>query len=497
MFVHHTGNRSRTTRTFLFSLLMIALVAGSWTIASNAAGPSTDQPTQAQREGIKHAQDLSEAFKFAAHAAGPSVVKIMTVEHVQVARRSGFFSQPRPETLERTGLGTGVILSPDGYIVTNNHVVGEAPDDIAVILADGKEYRADVVGTDKETDLAVIHINAKNLPALELGDSSSLEVGEWVIAIGSPFGLENTVTAGIISATGRANMNLALYENFLQTDAAINPGNSGGPLINLEGKVIGINTAIATQNNTASYAGIGFAIPSDMVRGVFESIVRSGSVDRGFLGISMQELTPTLAQSFGFEGDSGVIVTSVEPGTPADEAGLIHGDIITALNGKQLRDMNDLRSKVAAIEPGSTAKLEVFRNGKMRDFSVDVARRDRLVQASSRSTSHPQPQPRTWQPGYVGMSVAQANPRYARQAGLRNGDGVVVAEVENESPADQAGLSPGFIVAEVNGKPIDSVQNYDEAMNAADTSKGILLRILIPDRQGNFGAQYTVLQWNN
>jgi len=475
----------------LCALGVTGVIAGG--LAATSPWLDADVPTPAEREGIEHARDLSQAFKYAARSVGPSVVKIVTVQRIQVSGRRvpSMFRRP-PETVERTGLGTGVILRSDGYIVTNNHVVAGSPD-ISIIMADGKELPAEIVGTDPETDLAVIRVEASNLPAAELGESSSLEVGEWVIAIGSPFGLENTVTAGIISATGRSNMHLALYENFLQTDAAINPGNSGGPLVDLNGKVIGINTAIATQSNVAAYAGIGFAIPSEMVRGVFESIVENGSVDRGFLGISMQDITGELARSFEFDGDGGVLIAAVMPGGPADQAGLATGDIVTAVDGVPMRDMNDLRTKVAAVAPGSSAKLQVFRNGARKAIDVVVGRRPSPGVMNARPTNRSGPQqPQPVITG-IGIKVGPVDPAIAAELGLLPGQGVQIAQVQARSPAAESGLAPGDIIVQIDNQPIDSVETYQQALQEADHLRGIRMQI----RSIDGGARFVMLRWNN
>ncbi len=490
MHSNQARRRLRDTRAWLIALALLSLLTGREAIAATAdETPIDEQPTPREQEGINHARGLSAAFKFAARTVGPSVVKIMTVQQVEVIdRRVPWFMRAQPETLERRGLGTGVIMREDGYIVTNYHVVAQS-NDIAVQLPDGTEYPGEVVGADPETDLAVIRVNATNLPAAQFGDSKSLEVGEWVIAIGAPFGLENTVTSGIISATGRSNMRLATYEDFLQTDAAINPGNSGGPLVNLDGQVIGINTAIVTQGAPA-YAGVGFAIPSEIVRGVFESIVRTGTVDRGFLGITMQEITPALAKNFDLRGTKGVLIAEVQPGGPADEAGVRPGDIVMAVNGEATDDMSELRTKVAAIHPGHDAVLRVIRNGKTRDVTVKVGRRPTLAMMSRQMQQQP---PQGSAETRLGFSVEPLPPSIASELGLPPDVGVLVTEVERHGAAAIAGIEAGDVVVQIDGKPIDSVEAFNEAIANAQPEKGVRIQLRSPDGSGRF----VILQWRS
>jgi serine protease Do len=270
-------------------------------------------------------------------------------------------------------MGTGVIVSEDGYILTNNHVVRGA-DEVEVILSTNRRLKAKIVGTDKATDVAVLKVSAKGLAAARLGSSENMEVGDWVLAIGSPFGLDQTVTAGIVSAKGRANVGITDYEDFIQTDAAINPGNSGGPLVNLKGEVIGINTAIASRSGGSS--GVGFAIPSDMVRRVMESILDNGRVDRGWLGVGIQDLDEDLARSFGLKSTRGALVSGVLPAGPAAKAGLKSGDVLLKVAGQEVRDANHLRHLVAGIEPKKKVRLEVFREKQSIEVEVTIGLRD-------------------------------------------------------------------------------------------------------------------------
>jgi len=321
----------------------------------------------------------SEAFISVAKAAQPAVVNISSSRKViagaqQPPSPSPFFDDPffrrffgeefrrrfqlPPERREQ-GLGSGVLVSPDGYIVTNNHVIAEA-EEVTVLLADSRRFTAKVVATDPRTDVAVIKIDAKGLPMLPWGDSSRLQVGEMVLAVGNPFGLNQTVTMGIISAVGRAHMGIVDYEDFIQTDAAINPGNSGGALVNLKGELIGINTAIFSQSG--GYMGIGFAIPSNMAKGVMQSLIKHGKVIRGWLGVGIQDLTEDLAKEFGVAEIKGALVSDVASDGPAAKAGLERGDVITSFNNVSVKDSTQLRSLVTESEPGATVTLTILRD---------------------------------------------------------------------------------------------------------------------------------------
>ena len=363
-----------------------------WTPQSHAAQSPKEQAA------LKYVTDLSLAFQRATKKISPSVVNVVSIYRVDVESRrdprrrvpgvEDFFDRFGPEDRgdrfdERRAQGSGVIARADGYIVTNNHVVDRA-DDVEVTLANGRTYKAEIVGTDPETDLAVIRIDVDDLEPARFGDSDTIEVGQWVLAVGNPFRLDHTVTAGIISAKGRSGMRLAIYENFIQTDAAINPGNSGGPLVNLDGEVIGINTAISTR--TGGYMGIGFAIPSNMARGVMESILEGGRVVRGWLGVTMRPLTDDLAASFDFEGTDGVLVANVAEDGPAQQAGIEPGDIIIEIAGRDTTDMNTLRHTVADIAPQKTVKVVLVRDGRKRTIDATLGERPRYEELAGRGT---------------------------------------------------------------------------------------------------------------
>lgn len=349
---------------------------------------------QVAEEKLAVATDLSQAFRQVAKSIRPSVVSISSTKRIAASQPriqrfdvpegfggfldddilERFFEFQMPDgALEQQGRGSGVIVSEDGYILTNYHVAGEA-DEVNVTLSDGRQFRAKIVGGDKATDIAVLKIDANNLKPAKLGKSANLEVGEWVLAMGSPFGLDQTVTAGIISATGRANVGITDYEDFIQTDAAINPGNSGGPLVNLRGEVVGINTAIASRSG--GYMGVGFAIPSEMAGRVMHSIIDKGFVTRGWLGAMIQDLSEELAESFKFESTEGVLIGDVVAESPAANAGLKSGDIVTKYNGQAVETANELRNAVAATAPDTDATLEIFRDGERKTLKVRIAQLD-------------------------------------------------------------------------------------------------------------------------
>jgi serine protease Do len=435
-------------------------------------------------------RDLSQAFQSVADALRPSVVSISSVRRIQprLERRGQapenvpeefrrffgdeeaferFFGFGVPDRgLEQRGEGSGVLVSSDGYVVTNNHVVLQA-DEVDVRLSDGREFRAKVVGTDPKTDLAVLKIEATELTAAAWGDSEKMRVGEWVLAVGSPFGLEQTVTAGIVSAKGRANVGLAEYEDFLQTDAAINPGNSGGPLVNMQGEVIGINTAIASR--TGGNMGVGFAIPSNMARSVMQSIIEGGRVIRGYLGAMIQDLSEDLASSFGFTGREGVLIGDVVPNGPAAKSGLQAGDIVVRFNGKPATGANQLRNAVAATAPNSEVELELFRDGKSQTLRVRVGELTDEVAAAARPDAAATPQ--------LGMTVRPLTPELAQQLGVEGTKGVVVTDVETGSVAANALIQPGDVIVSVAGNPINSVAEYREAMGKADLATGVRLQV--------------------
>ena len=370
-----------------------------------------------------------------------------------------FFGGRNPHEFKQKGLGTGFIIDKDGFIVTNNHVVQDA-DSIKVVLKDKREFDAKVVGRDPQTDLALIKIDAKkNLPAVRLGSSDKLQVGEWVTAIGSPFGLEQTVTAGIVSAKGRV-IGSGPYDDFIQTDASINPGNSGGPLINMNGEVVGINTAII-----AGGQGIGFAIPIDLANNVIEQLKANGEVTRGWLGITIQDLNGDLAEYYNLKDQSGVLVADVVPGDPADKAGIKPDDIIIDVNGKKVTTGHELTAMTARLSVGDNATLTVLRDGKQKHFDVEVGKRP-LTLASAGT---PRPEKET----EFGFQVAELTPEMARRLNVAVESGVVVVGVNANSKADKAGIQKGDLIKEVNRQGIESVGQFKELIRTSQKGDGI------------------------
>ncbi len=379
--------------------------------------------------------------------------------------------QPQPEREE--SLGSGVIITQDGYIVTNNHVIAGASD-IEVYTQDRKKYKGRLVGTDPRTDIAVVKIEAAGLPTLAFADSSKLKVGDLVFAIGDPFGIGETATMGIVSATGRAlGGSIEHYENFIQTDAAINPGNSGGALIDLRGNLLGINTAIISGGGGGN-EGIGFAIPVNMARDVIDQIVDHGKVIRGYMGVRIQSVDPDMAKAFGLSQGGGALIGDVTPGGPAAKAGLQRGDIVLKLNGSTVSGPDDLSLRVAEMAPGSVAHLDVYRNGKTQEINVTLGT-----------------YPESGQPGapvegaeaaLQGLHVENLTPEIAQQLGLQPGTaGVVVTDVDQSSAAAAAGIQHGDVIEEVNRKPVHSIEEFRQAL-ARRANQPVLLLI---DRGGN------------
>ena len=372
-----------------------------------------------------------------------------------------FFDNAPQHSYKQRGLGSGFIISNDGFILTNNHVVAGA-DDIKVKLSDGREFKAVVKGTDEKLDLAVLKIEAKGaLPLAELGDSDAIQVGEWVMAIGNPFGLNQTVTAGIVSAMGRV-IGSGPYDDFIQTDASINMGNSGGPLFNADGKVIGINTAIIQGGQ-----GIGFAIPINMAKGVLPQLEEKGKVTRGWLGVGIQPVTAELAQSFGVEGEKGALVADVTKDSPADKAGLKSGDIILEFDGKQIQEMNNLPRLVAATPVGKKVKLKILRNGKPETVSVTIEQ----LKDGEEAAQTPAVQDR------LGMTVKELNAELAAQIGIKETKGVVVTAVSPGGLAEDAGIAAGDVIKEINGTKISTAAEFTKAVSAH--KKGAVMRILL------------------
>ena len=370
-------------------------------------------------------------------------------------------------------MGSGVIVDPSGYIVTNNHVVAEA-DEIEVLLSDKRRFKARLIGTDPKTDIALIKIDAKQLPVLAWGDSGNLQVGEMVMAVGNPFGLNQTVTLGIISAVGRANMGIVDYEDFIQTDAAINPGNSGGALVNLSGELIGINTAIFSRSG--GYMGIGFAIPSNMVKSVMTSLRKHGRVVRGWLGVSIQEMTPDLAEQFAAPSPKGALVADVVDGSPAQAAKLQRGDIISKYNGRAVDNPTQLRAMVADTEPNTAVTLAVYRAKRFVSLRVTIGEMPKDLAQASRGG----PGGARGDHALAGIT-AQNLPPGQRDPSGRRLTGVKVAGVEPGSTAERAGLRQGDVIQEINRKPVRDVNAFERLTRALAPEKAVLVLL----RRGN------------
>ena len=382
-------------------------------------------------------------------------------------------SHQAPRSHREGGLGSGVIVSPDGYILTNNHVIDDATD-VRVTLADRREFKGRVIGKDAKIDLAVIKIDADNLPAITVGNSSKMEVGDYVLAIGNPYGVGQTVTMGIISATGRAGLGIEDYEDFIQTDAAINPGNSGGALVNDRGELVGINTAILAEGSGGNQ-GIGFAVPVNLARQVMDQIVEHGHVVRSYLGVSVQAVTPAIAKAMGLKGPDGALVSQVSPESPAAKAGLQAGDVILEINGAPVSEFNQLRMTVSMMNAGDTANLKVFRDGQTKPFAVKVAEMPgEKVEKASVDQDHSDS-------ALKGVAVEDLDAQTARQLGLPGGTkGVVVTNVDPASPAAASGLHEGDVIQEVNRKPVTNSRDFARALGKSDGES-----LLLVNRGGN------------
>ncbi len=427
------------------------------------------------------------SFSPTVQRVSPSVVKVVVRQEARPATgRSGqgtspfddptwrrFFGPMFPdmpqgptERAPRSGQGSGVIVSPDGYLLTNNHVI-EGADRVTVTLADGREFDAKVVGTDAKTDVAVIKVDATDLPALTFASSEDVQVGDRVLAVGNPFGLGQTVTTGIVSATGRAVAMGLDYEDFIQTDAAINPGNSGGALVDMRGRLIGINTAIFTRSG--GFQGIGLAIPSDLARQIMDSLVQHGRVARGFLGVGIQDLTPALAEGFGIKGRKGVLIGEVSQGGAGEKGGLKSGDVILQWNGRDVPDARRLRFAVAATFPGETAEAVILRDGKEQALTIQVGE----LPDSGRVAASDSPAP---DEGVLnGVAVSDLTPAIRNEFQIpARVEGAVITRVEPRSPAAEAGLSPGDVILEINRKPVRSASEAIELTKDFGDGKTLL-----------------------
>jgi serine protease Do len=436
--------------------------------------------TLARNDGPVSLGDFQNGFSSVLKPVLPAVVNIHSSKVVKPHQdgQMPFFNDPffqqffgnqfgqqqmRPE--REQSLGSGVIITSDGTILTNNHVIDGATD-IKVQLSDKREFTAKLVGTDPRTDIAVLKIDASGLPTLAVGDSSRLHVGDVVFAVGDPFGVGETATMGIVSATGRSGLGIENYEDFIQTDAAINPGNSGGAMIDLHGNLIGINTAIATGGGEGN-VGIGFAIPINMARSVADQLVSHGKVVRGYLGLIPQDVTTDIAKQFGLTGPGGALVGDVSPDSPAAKAGIKRGDVILKVNGQSVESANDLRLRISQTPPGTDVKLEISRDGKVQDVTVDLGEFPEKEANATPGQSNAG--------GLQGINVQDLTPDLAQQLNLPAGvHGVVVSDVDPSSPA-AGDLQRGDVIQEVNHKPVSNVAEYNQAVSAAGTQPVLLL----------------------
>jgi serine protease Do len=439
-------------------------------------------------------QQSSNDFTFVAKKAIPSVVSIKVRGKLSDSResRSGSFGYQDPfdffnddfwnrffdgqgkqsEGQIKQGQGSGFIVTADGYIITNNHVVKDA-DTITVILNDGKEYSAKLIGHDPNTDIAVVKIDAKNLPFLKLGNSDQLEIGQWVVAIGNPLGLQASLTAGIVNAKNRNNLALADIEDFIQTDAVINQGNSGGPLLNLNAEVVGVNTAIAT--NTGGYMGIGFAIPSNIAKFVMDQLIAKGNVSRGYLGVTLQKVDSDLAQAFGLEKVEGALVADVAKDSPAEKAGIKQGDVILKINQQLVDSIAALRNAISFMEPQTPVTLTLLRDGKTFDSKVIIGSYPNHAETETLGTKAHE------EVNALGFEVADLTPDIAKRSGYENEKGVVITKVQSNSPAALVGLTKGVIILAVNHQKIASKEEFYSILKKSGKEKPLLLLV----RQGN------------
>jgi serine protease Do len=476
---------SLTVVVAIFIGVLAGLIIASnfdWTEKSQALDTHESKPEVALGSSEPVSQELmdlqhtSNAFVQIAKEVSPAVVTITSESVVKLQHPFSqmfpeefrrFFSVPEQDMI-RQGLGSGVIVNPEGYVLTNHHVISDA-DEINVLI-DDESYPAEVVGSDSKTDIAVIKIDVENLPTVKFGDSDELQVGEWVLAIGSPIAqiLENTVTAGIVSAKGRSRLNIGggeiAYQDFIQTDAAINPGNSGGALVNLRGELIGINTAIVGQANI----GIGFAIPINLAKWVMDQLISEGKVTRGWLGVRIQSLNSAMAESFGLDKPTGALVIEVTDDGPAEKAGVQVSDIILEVNGDEIESSDELARVIASYKPGTRVEILLLRKNKTKTITVKLDRfpdeegEDKEGADSSAATK-------------IGIHVQNITDEMARRLDLEDREGVIISEVERRSVAAKEGLRKGDIILEVNQQPVQSAREFRQIVKATEEGDTLLL----------------------
>jgi serine protease Do len=483
MIVHQNRCRGELVRNLVIVIVFVLFVSSGLIYADDESS-------------IAALRQMGKAFTSIAEKASPAVVGIKA-DKVYTQQSSNmpywffedpfnddffnrFFNrpgqrqqqQPRERKVLQPIQGSGFIISDDGYILTNNHMVGDT-ENVRVQLNDEREFKAKVIGADPESDVALVKIDAEDLPYLKLADSDKLEVGEWVVAIGSPFGLSHTVTAGIVSAKGRSGVGITTYEDFIQTDAAINPGNSGGPLLNLDGEVVGINTAIITR--TGGNMGIGLAIPVNMAKTIYQQLIAEGKVVRGYVGVSMQDLTPELAKTFGIEDTTqkGAIVTKVFQDSPADKAGLKFEDVIIQLQGKPVEDSKDLMNRVAILPPGTKVELVILREGKKETVTVELGERPNTEEATTNET------PATIYD--LGLEVRDLTDELAKRLGYEGIEGVVVVDVRQGSEADRKGIETGMVIMKVGRADVTNTKEF--YIEIRNYKKGDTVVLLVTDGQ--------------
>jgi serine protease Do len=469
------------------------LLWGSQSLAPSHASSSLT-PT-ASPVAVSMAGPPSNGFTDVAKAVTPAVVNITTVTTDRVSEgRSGqdelrdrmeeFFGGPNgpfgprgfpgpqgpgePRGHRGGGQGSGVIVSSDGYILTNNHVIDNARE-VTVTLPDKREFKGKIVGTDPKTDLAVVKIEGRNLPTVPWGDASKLQVGEYVLAVGNPFGLNSTVTLGIVSALGRGRMGITQYEDFIQTDAAINPGNSGGALVNTRGELVGINTAIFSQSG--GYQGVGFAVPTSMSKPVYESLIKTGKVVRGYLGIGIQDLNQDLAKSFGMKEANGALVSDVKEDSPASQAGLKQGDVITSYQDSEVEDAIALQRMVTRTVVGTKVPVKVVRDGHEKELTITIGEQPDTAKIAKAETGEKEY-------AFAGVAVQDLDRDTAKQLGIQGKtQGVIVTSVEPDSGAEKAGLMRGDVIREINRQPVKSVKDFEKASSAVKKGENVLILI--------------------
>lgn len=491
-------NRKRLTG-FSIVLVLAGIVIGlilasglNWTGHLTADSPGQPKgeegitqtsPGTTNLDGQSILNALSNAFSDVAEKVTPSVVTISTETVIKGRQVSpywfpfdDFFGQRMPEReFTQQGLGSGVIVQADGVILTNNHVVDKA-DNIVVKLMDGRQFKAEVKGTDSRTDLAVLKIDASNLPSISIGNSDAVRVGEWVLAVGSPLQEEfaHTVTSGIVSAKGRTGVGLTQYEDFIQTDAAINPGNSGGALVNLKGELIGINTAIASRSG--GNIGIGFAIPANLASKVMSDILTKGKVVRGWLGVQISNITPDIAKMYGLNNNSeGVFIREVVKDSPAETAGLQAGDIVLEVSGKKVRNATELSTLIGSTDPRTSVNLKVLRDGKEREINVKLAEfpeEEPAIAGNERQNVES-----------LGLRVENVSPELRRRYDLSNSEGVVITSVAQGSVAARVGLQEGDVITRLNRQNVRSISEFNQVIADLKPGDPVILNVLRGDRR--------------